>query len=80
MELSRQGALPAQMLQTLMDSGFIKGASATHVSPASLDLTISDEVYEIEGLLLPKNGETIKSLLPLMDAKRTDFGQPCLAK
>lgn len=80
MELSRQGALPAQMLQTLMDSGFIKGASATHVSPASLDLTLSDEVYEIEGLLLPKNGETIKSLLPLMDAKRTDFSQPCLAK
>ena len=80
MELSRQGALPAEQLQQLMDSGFIKGADTTHVSPASLDLTLSDEVYEIEGLLLPKSGETIKSLLPLMDAKRIDFSNPCRAK
>lgn len=80
MEMYRPGALPAQQLQVLMDKGFIKGAHASHVSPASLDLTLSSEVYEIEGLLLPKGGETIKSLLPLMDARPSDFKNPCQAK
>jgi dCTP deaminase len=74
------GALPAQMLQAFMKSGYIIGATNQHVSPASLDLTLSDEIYEIEGLILPRPAEKIRDLLSLMGAAKTDFTTPCQAK
>jgi dCTP deaminase len=62
-----------------MQEGYIKGAVAEHISPASLDLTLSAEIYQIEGLLLPKVGEKIRDLLSLMEATVTDFSTPCKA-
>lgn len=76
MELRKQGALPAQTLLTLITEGYIQGADAARVSPASLDLTLTDELYEIRGLILPRTGETIRSLLPLMEAKPADLAEP----
>ncbi len=76
MEISRRGALPDSKLRTLMEHGFIIGGDADHISPASLDLTLSDEIYTIQGLVLPKAGESIRGLLTLMEAAQTSFAQP----
>lgn len=71
-----RGALPAQMIEELMTSGCIKGALTEHVSPASLDLTLSDELYEITGLILPQTGEEIRGLLDLMGATASTLSTP----
>lgn len=70
------GALPAQKIIQMIDSGFIKNANKEHVSPASLDLTLTNEIYEIKGLILPKVGETIQSLLSLMEATPVSLDEP----
>jgi len=71
-----QGALPAQQITKLMNSGCIIGAQPEHVSPASLDLTLTDELYEIDGLILPQTGEKISNLLELMGARKTSLSEP----
>ena len=76
--MERKGALPSQKLTDLMEAGFIVGANPENISPASLDLSVSDEIYEISGLLLPKRGEAIKDLLKLMGAKAHDIMTPLL--
>ncbi|MFT5036775.1 MAG: dCTP deaminase [Candidatus Azotimanducaceae bacterium] len=73
-----KGALPSQRIKELIESGAIRGADVQHISPASLDLTLSSEVYEIQGLLLPKRGEKIESLLGLMEATKMDIEEPLL--
>lgn len=52
------------------------GADALHISPASLDLTVSAEMYRIRGLILPRAGETVAALLPLMEATPHDIATP----
>ena len=70
------GALPSQKLRDLIASEHIKGATDDHVSPASLDLTLSEEIYEIDGLLLPQQGEAIRTLLDPMGAEKTTLETP----
>jgi len=74
----KQGALPAQTIQQLMESGCIKQAQVEHVSPASLDLTLSGEMYEINGLILPQAGEQISDLLDLMGAQKSSISTPLI--
>jgi len=70
------GALPDHVLTQLIASGNIIGASVDHISPASLDLTVSGELYKIRGLVLPKVGESIRDLMPFMEATPADITQP----
>lgn len=70
------GALPAQTLTDYLTSGVVRGGSPEHVSPASLDLTLTDELYEIRGLVLPRVGESIRDLLPIMEAVPVSFASP----
>jgi len=70
------GALPAQTIMQLIETDCIKNADTVHLSPASLDLTLSEEIYIIRGLMLPKPGEQIRDLLPLMEAKATSLATP----
>jgi dCTP deaminase len=70
------GALPAQQITRLIESGCIKHALTVNVSPASLDLSLSDELYVIEGLILPQEGEKISGLLDLMGAKKVSIKEP----
>ncbi|MEZ4200543.1 MAG: 2'-deoxycytidine 5'-triphosphate deaminase [Candidatus Paceibacterota bacterium] len=72
----KKGALPSQTLEELIRAGFIKGSHAENISPASLDLSLSAELYEIKGLLLPRRGDTIRDLLPLMEAVPHDISAP----
>lgn len=76
MTTSTQGALPAQSITRLIESGCIKGAMSENISPASLDLSLSSEVYEISGLILPQEGEKISELLDLMGAQAVSITEP----
>lgn len=69
MESNARGALPSQKLRELIEGQFIIGATEKNISPASLDLTVSNEIYTIKGLLLPRPGEAVRDMLTLMDAK-----------
>ena len=77
--MQKAGALPAQTIKTLMGQGYITGGLSEHVSPASLDLTLSDEAYVIRGLMLPRVGEKIRDMLTLMEATRVSLDQPLQA-
>ena len=76
MQDEKTGALPSQHIQEFIEAGYILGATGEHVSPASLDLTLSDEVYEIDALLLPKKGERVESLLDHMGAQKKSLKDP----
>ncbi|HEX4799164.1 MAG TPA: 2'-deoxycytidine 5'-triphosphate deaminase [Candidatus Paceibacterota bacterium] len=78
MNATHGGALPSQTIRALMDSGCIMGADSVHVSPASLDLTVSDELYAITGLILPRQGEVIRDLFSVMGATRVDIHEPLM--
>lgn len=57
------GALPIQDIFQIMEGGMIKNARKENVNPASLDLSISDELYRIEGIFQPRPGEQVSDLL-----------------
>ncbi len=73
------GALPAQTLLELIEKEYLQHAQTEHVSPASLDLTISEEIYKIRGLMLPRSGEKVRDLLPLMEAENSTLREPIVS-
>jgi dCTP deaminase len=73
---NRLGALPDQLLTQLVESGNIINAQLKHISPASLDLTVSSEIYKIRGLVLPKVGESVRDLMSFMEAKEASITEP----
>lgn len=77
--MQKDGALPAQTLKALMEKNFISSGVIDHVSPASLDLTLSGEAYLIRGLMLPRVGERIRDILPLMEATPFSLDKPLQA-
>lgn len=61
--MKKMGALPSQKIADLIDGEFIINAQKEDIKPASLDLTISDEVYRLESIFLPRPMETIRLFL-----------------
>lgn len=61
--MKKMGALPSQRIADLIDGRFILDAKKENIKPASLDMTISDEVYRLESVFLPKPIETIRTFL-----------------
>jgi dCTP deaminase len=59
----RYGAIPFQIIREMMETGYISGAKQEHIQPASLDPTLSEEVYRLRGSYLPRKGETIDELV-----------------
>lgn len=59
----KRGALPSQTILELIRAGFITGVKEENVRPASLDLTISDEIYKVEGIFQPKKHETVRQVI-----------------
>lgn len=57
------GALAIQDIRQLMQDGHILEARESHLQPASLDLSISGEVYRMRGSFLPRQGEKIRDIL-----------------
>ena len=59
----QKGALPSQAIRELIAQGFVKNADEKNIRPASLDLTLTSEVYRIEEVFLPRKGEAVRDLL-----------------
>jgi dCTP deaminase len=59
----KKGALPTQTILDLINAGFIKNAKLENVRPSSLDLSISNEMYKVEGIFQPKKNETVRQVL-----------------
>lgn len=73
---ARYGALPIQEIRDAMIAGAILNAKESCLNPASLDLTISDEVYRTEGIFQPQPGERITDLIKGMTLFLHDFRVP----
>lgn len=74
----KRGALSSQTILALMKAGFIKGADEKNVQPSSLDLSLSEEVYEVEGIFQPKYGEKVRSLLRSLNKKPFSWSKPMI--
>ncbi len=61
------GVLPSQMIREIMEAGFVKGGNPANINPGSLDLSLSDEMYRVEGIFLPRPGEKVRELLEKVD-------------
>lgn len=75
----KRGAYTQEGIRSLIKSGRIKtlkNFKDSHVSVASLDITVEDEAYEIDRLFKPlaQSKEKIRDILPLMSPKPIKIG------
>lgn len=72
----RQGVLPGQLIREMMCTGFIQHAQGVNVSPASLDLTLSEEVYRVDSIVQLRKHEKVRDLLTTFNAQPHPQGEP----
>jgi len=70
------GAIPSQKIREMIKAGHIKDADEKNIQPASLDLTITDEAYQMKGTFLPRLGETIRDIIKRGIICSVDLTQP----
>lgn len=75
MSSRRNGVLPRQELERLIDAGYIKDVAKDYLNPSSIDLPLSDEAYELECALLPCR-QHVRVAMQLVGAKRHDLSKP----
>lgn len=68
--------MPCQWIQKAIEEKFIRGASLKNISPASLDLSLSEEVFRVDGIVQPRLGERIENLLACLNARPHDLSSP----
>ena len=56
---SSRGALPAQHLSVLAENRFIIGLKKDNIKPASIDLSISGEIYEVKNSFQVPENKTV---------------------
>jgi len=61
--MDSKGALPSQIIRDLVAKGHISHANIKNIQPASLDLTLSEEVYRVDALFLPKDAERVRDAM-----------------
>jgi dCTP deaminase len=61
--MKKVGALPSQVIREMTQNGAILKALEENIRPASLDLSISEEIFRVEGIFLPRLNEKIRDLL-----------------
>ena len=71
-----KGALPEQMISQLVDSGNIKNSKEGNIKPASLDLSLSSDIYKLQGVFLPHPGETVREVLDKVEREAFDLNRP----
>lgn len=79
MHYSGQGVFSKKDLTELVSTGRIEtlpGFDLSHIGPASVDLTMTDEIYRVDDLITPSGprNEKVRNLLSLMGAKKVTFG------
>lgn len=74
--MRKLGTIPCQMISEMMAAGFIREARKENVRVASYDLTLSEELYRVEGIFLPRPGEKVCTILSQIGASKHDFVFP----
>lgn len=70
------GALSDRLMKELIEGKFIKNALMEGINPSSMDLTLSEEIYRVDGIFQPMFGEKIRKLLKKIGAKKHSFAYP----
>lgn len=73
---ARNGTIPFQLIRDMMRAGYILGAQEAHIQPSSLDLSVTDEAYRLRGSYLPRNAESMQSLLERGSLFTHDLDRP----
>ncbi len=76
--INKKGALPDFMISEMLASGFITGGSPDNVNPSSLDLAITDEIYQVKTIFQPLPGESVRSLLRKIPHTKHSLKRPLL--
>ena len=76
MTLNKKGALPSQRIRELIWEGRIKGGQEGNVQPASLDLTVGDEIYRLPSIFLPRSDEKVEVVAKETGATKYTFEYP----
>lgn len=71
-----KGAFPSQYIRQMMQDGQITGADEAAIQPATLDLTISDEIYRMKGVFLPRQNEEIADIIKDGTLYKYDLNNP----
>ncbi|MAF79532.1 2'-deoxycytidine 5'-triphosphate deaminase [bacterium] len=74
--MNNQGALPSQHIKKLIEDGNIKNGNKENIQPASLDLTIDEEIYRLPHVFLPKVGQKIEDAIKEIGAEPYTFDLP----
>ena len=64
------GTIPSQTLKTFVESGIFRNVPLENISPASIDVSVSGEWYRVDGVFLPKTGESVLSLIKKLNGTR----------
>mgnify|MGYP000268167038 CR=1 FL=1 len=75
----RKGALPKQIIEQLIMAEFIQNAELKNVKPASLDLSISDEIYLVKGVFLPRPEEEAYQAFKNLIIHKHNLAEPLAA-
>ncbi len=69
------GALPAQMIKRMVGNGMVSGLEE-NICPSSLDLRVTSEIHRVEGIFLPRPGESVRDVLRVIETSKHDFSSP----
>ena len=73
---NQKGALPHQTILKMIRAGFISGSQEKNVRPASLDASLSKEIYKVEGIFQPRFGESVREVLKQIKKEKFSLDQP----
>lgn len=74
--INQKGAIPSQVIETMIKRGEIEDISEDSVQPASIDLSVSEEGYRMKGTFLPRKGETIRGIIKSESLYRINLENP----
>lgn len=74
--MHKLGTMPSQIIREMVVAGFIKGVREENIRVASLDLSISEELYRVEGVFLPRCKERVRETPKHIGATRHDMINP----
>lgn len=69
------GVFPYQLISKMIDDGEIS-AERKNIQPASIDLSLSEEIYRIKGTFLPQKNEKIRDIIQEELLYRADLNKP----
>lgn len=69
------GVFPYQLILKMIDNGEIM-ANKENVQPASIDLSLSEEIYRIKGTFLPQKNEKIRDIIRDELLYKADLNRP----